>query len=344
MRLRTFHAADIHDAMEQIRETMGEDAVIISTSRDPAGGGVSVTAAAEEEDAHFELPEDEFSHEETFAENDNHRHQPSAIPVGSEEARVFIELKAVLAYHSVPPKLADTLLDTAKMLNFEPDATFEGIRKTLTKVLDASFQFLPLPLNRAGFRIMLIGPPGVGKTMTIAKMAAQMVMDKKNVTVITTDTKRAGGVEQLQAFTDILNIELKVAEDRAALRALLNDMNADQRVLIDSSGTNPYNATELKELGEFLGVGNVEPVLTVPCGGDANEAADIAHAFNFTGAKRMLITRVDISRRFGSVLSAAHAGGYAFCNGSSSAKVIGEYHMIDEAFLSNLLMQYRLDD
>lgn len=336
MRLRTFNAADIHEAMDQIREVMGEDAVIISTTRDPSGKGVSITAAADEEDD-FDLPEDEIN-------DDDAQQERSTVPIGSEEAKVFIQLKSIFAYHSVPPKLADDLLDTAKMLNFDPDATYEGVRKTLAKLLDASFQFLPLPLNRAGFRIMLVGPPGVGKTMTIAKMAAQMVMDKKNVTVITTDTKRAGGVEQLQAFTDILNIELKIAEDRTGLRAILNEVSEEGRILIDSAGTNPYNAHELKELGEFLGVGSVEPVLTIPCGGDASEAADIAHAFNFTGAKRMLATRVDISRRFGSILSAAHAGGYAFCNASSSAKVVGEYNAVDEDYLSNLLMQYRLND
>jgi flagellar biosynthesis protein FlhF len=86
---------------------------------------------------------------------------------------VFVELKAILAYHSVPAAVTDKLLNTAQMINFEPDATFEGIRKTLRKVLEASYQFLPLPLNRAGFRMMLIGAPGVGKTMTIAKMAAR---------------------------------------------------------------------------------------------------------------------------------------------------------------------------
>jgi len=339
MRLRTFTAPDIHQAMSQIRDLMGDDAVIISTTRDPLGSGVTVTAAAEEEDPNFELPEELTQDNEAQPREQD----VEMIPIGSEEAKVFIELKAIFAYHSVPLKVTDALLDTAKMLNFEPDATFEGVRRTLAKVLDASFQFLPLPLNRAGFRIMLIGPPGVGKTMTIAKMAAQMVMDKKNVTVITTDTKRAGGVQQLQAITDILNIELKVAEDRAALRGLLKDCSDDGRVLIDSSGTNPYDARELKELGEFLGVGNVEPVITMPAGGDASEAADIAQAFSFTNARRMLMTRVDISRRYGSILSAAHAGGYAFCNSSSSAKVVGEYRAVDADYLSNLLMQYRLD-
>ena len=338
MRLRTFTASDIHDAMAQVRDTMGEDAVIISTTRDPIGKGVSVTAAADNEEA-FVLPEEEMPADGSAA-NDSFEDSPSFT---SKEAKVFVELKAILAYHAVPAKVTDKLLETAQMLDFEPDATFEGIRKALAKVLESSFQFMPLPLQRTGFRIMLIGPPGVGKTMTVAKMAAQMVMDKRNVTVITTDTKRAGGIEQLQAFTDILNLELKVAEDRTELRKILQDCSEDERILIDSAGTNPYDATELKDLGEFLGVGNVEPVLTVAAGGDAQEAAHVTKAMGFTNAKRILFTRADLSRRYGSILSAASEGDYAFCNSSSSAKVIGEYRPVDADYLSNLLMQYRLE-
>lgn len=336
MRLKTFTAPDIHQAMSQIREALGEDAVIISTTRDVTGKGVTVTAAMESEDP---IGLEEFDAAAIAAAANDFVPAPR-----SAEAKIFIELKAILAYHSVPAAITDKLLETAQMLNFEPDATFEGIRKTLKKILEARFQFLPLPLNRAGFRLMLVGAPGVGKTMTIAKMAAQLVMEKKSVTVISTDTKRAGGVEQLQAFTEILGLDLKVAETRAELRQILQEASEDDRILIDSSGANPYDAKELKELSEFLGLGNVEPVPVIPAGGDAQEAVHYARAFGFTNAKRMMFTRVDISRRYGSILSAASTGEYAFCNSSSSSKVVGEYRAVDADFLSNLLMQYRLEE
>lgn len=331
MRLRTFTAPDIHAAMAQIREALGEDAVIISTTRDPLGKGVTVTAAIESEE------------EVSFPEETSAAAEFSPTPQNAE-AKIFIELKAILAYHSVPAEVTDRLLDTAQMINFDPDATFEGIRKTLRKILEARFQFLPLPLSRSGFRIMLVGAPGVGKTMTIAKMAAQVVMEKKKVMVITTDTKRAGGIEQLQAFTDILALELKVAETREDLKRLLQACGEEDRVLIDSAGTNPYDAKELKELSEFLGLGNVEPVLTLPAGGDAQEAGFIARAFGFTNARRMIFTRADLSRRYGGILSAAAANDYAFCNSSGGAKVIGEYRAVDADYLSTLLMQYRLEE
>jgi len=323
-----------------VRDALGDDAVIISTTRDAAGKGVSVTAAMENDEP-FTFDEDELF---TDTPNGNTNQAANDISFNSEEAKVFVELKAVLAYHSVSAAVTDQLLETAQMINFDPDATFEGIRKALAKVLESSFQFMPLPLNRTGFRLVLIGPPGMGKTMTIAKMAAQTVMDKRSVTVVTTDTKRAGGIEQLQAFTDILNLDLKVAETREELSEILNDAKEEERILIDSAGTNPYDTEELKELSEFLGLANVEPVLTLAAGGDAQEAAVITKAFGFSKARRLLFTRADLSRRYGGLLSAAQAGDLAFCNSSSSAKVVGEYRTVNANYLSNLLMQYRLEE
>lgn len=340
MRLKTFTAPDIHDAMAQVRDTLGEEAVIISTTRDANQKSVTVTAAIENDEP-LELTEDLFVPNQaprTKIEISNEIEN-----ISSDEARIFIELKSIFAYHSVPASVTDRLLDTAQMIPFDPDSTYEGLRNTLSRVISSTFSFMPLPVQRSGFRAMLIGAPGVGKTMTIAKMAAQMVMDKHNVTVITTDTKRAGGIEQLQAFTDILNLELKVAEDRAELKQIIDECPKDERVLIDSAGTNPYNADELRELSDLLGIGGIEPILTVPAGGDAEEALYNAKAFSFSEAKRILFTRVDVSRRYGSLLSAVAGGDYAFCNTSSSARVIGEFQPINADMLSDMLMQYKLD-
>ncbi len=83
---------------------------------------------------------------------------------------------------------------------------------------------------------MLIGPPGIGKTLTIARIAAKLTMDKQSLLVITTDNKRAGGIEQLQAFTNILGHPLKVAPSRAALAQYLKSAKKQTHVLIDTAG------------------------------------------------------------------------------------------------------------
>ncbi len=334
MRLRTFHASDMQTAMQQIREELGDAAVIISTTRDESSKRVSVTAAIDQDEV--EIVEDV---QPPKAAN----HAPAPDPKISfvRSNSILTALEKVLTYHSIPAELQDELLNTARMLDFEPQGGDEALIKLLAKTLDAHFRFLPLPVSRAGFRLMLIGPTGAGKTTTLAKIAAQLSMEKQPITTITFDTKRAGGIEQFRAFTDILNIELEVAETASDLREILDAQPAEQIVLIDSFGCNPYNIDDLKELRPFLDMPDVEPVLTMPAGIDAAEAADIGKAFEVSNAKRLLMTRCDISRRFGGALSAAHIGDYAFCNYSSGDRVVGEYGPLGTKTLSNLLMQYR---
>ena len=96
--------------------------------------------------------------------------------------------------------------------------------------------------------------------------------------VITTDSKRAGGIEQLQAFTNILDLPLKVATSRKELARITSKRCRNMRVLIDTAGCNPYDKAEMKELKDYA-IDGIEPVLVLPAGGDSLEAIDIAEAF-----------------------------------------------------------------
>lgn len=333
MRLRTFHASNMQSAMQQIREELGEAAVIISTTRDDNSKRVSVTAAIDQGEVNI------TQHTSTK--------QPANAAIAPPEvslvrsSSIISALEKVMRFHSIPKELQEELLETAKMLDFEAHGGDDSLGKLLAKTLEAHFRFLPLPVSRAGFRLMLVGPTGAGKTTTLAKIAAQLSMENQPVTTVTFDTKRAGGIEQFRAFTDILNIDLEVAETAEDLQEILDELPKEQIVLIDSFGCNPYHVQDLKDLRPFLQVPEIEPVLTLPAGGDAAEAADIGKAFEVSGAKRLLLTRCDISRRFGGALTAAHIGDYAFCNYSSSDSVTGGYGPLGTKTLSNLLMQYR---
>lgn len=335
MRLKSFHAADMQSAMQQIRDELGDDAVIISTTRDAATKKVVVTAAIDPGDVTLSSSP---AMEETSRMEESH---PTAAAAHHKTDLTLQGLRDVLQHHSLPQQLTDQLLETAELVDYAPDGSHESLERLLSKVLENAFQFLPLPINRTGFKLMLVGPPGMGKTMTLAKMAAQMVMDKHALTVISIDTQRAGGIEQLRAFTDILNIELEVAETAQELKQILQNTANNHTVLIDSFGCNPYVQKEMEDLAPFLKAGEIEPVLTLTAGGDPQEASDIADSFAFAKARRLLITRCDVSRRFGSVLNAAHHGKHAFCNFSSSARVVGEYGPLGAKTLARFLLRYK---
>ncbi len=354
MRLRTFQAQNMSEAMEAIRAQMGEDAVILSSKNLAGGKGVIVTAGMDEEAEDervvplFEpAPERQFVPEPFFrpapAPKAAQRMPESRPDIDNARGQQLRELENVLRTHATPQAMLEKLLETARFLPLPPGLNFGGMKKALNQVLDVFFQFAPLMLED-DHRLMFIGPSGAGKTTAVAKIAARLKMEKKRFHVITTDNTRAGGIEQLQTLTTIMQVPLHIAETKEELKAILQKLPAADCTLIDSAGANPYDAQELKSLAALLGIGSIEPVFVLPAGMDALEAEFTARAFQaIGGVKHLLVTRTDAARRYGSLLVAAHALGAAFCHASGSPKVAGDFITLNAEVLSSMLMQHRLN-
>lgn len=310
MRLKTYTAPSTAEAMHLVRKEMGEEAIIVSVVKGEVDEGVRVTAAVEWE------PEGEIVH---FS-------GPAEKPLDTRQI-----VRRLLAYHGTPEPLAEHLIQAAADLAIsDPVMAFAG-------ALDACFTFEPLSGQKDRKLIMLVGPPGSGKTITTAKLAARSTLAGDPVRVITIDTKRAGGVEQLAAFTHILGVELEIAESPSDLGDLLA-AGIDRYTVIDSMGTNPYSESGMDALGEFIRAGDIEPVLVLPAGGDAMESADIAAAFAAIGTERILITRMDMARRLGSILAAADAARLKFCDVSINPNVADGLSPINPVSLARLIM------
>lgn len=342
MRIRTFEAPTIDKAMQMVREAIGDEAIILSTTRIPSGRGVRVTAAIEpEEEVAFEdvLANDReaadsiFPAEPSISEPSPAVPRPRPIPEGSALGR-FIR---ILGYHRSPDYLTEQLHQVAQ----EKEDTFgHDLSVLVREVLDSCFSFSPISLTPNHPPVMMIGPPGVGKTVTCAKLAAEAVLNKQPVTVITTDTKRAGAIEQLQAFTDILGLDLHTTDDPAELAAML-DASHHTVTIIDSAGANPYDANELRSLGNLINADpDIEPILVCNAGMDTSEAADLANSFSYLGAGRMVLTKTDATRRYGGLLSAASSAGIILSNISRNASVAEGLEVLDAATLTELLLAH----
>jgi flagellar biosynthesis protein FlhF len=116
-------------------------------------------------------------------------------------------------------------------------------------------------------------------------------------------------------------------------------------VLIDSSGTNPFSTSEMATLARFIASSSIEPVLVTPAGGDVEESAEIAESFRAVGARRFILTRVDMTRRFGAALVAASAGPLSFSEVSISPHVARGLSGLNSNSLARLLLRdpYRTD-
>ncbi len=334
MRLKSFYAKTMKEAMQMVRDTLGEDAIIVATREEGGGKAVRVTAAVEHAD-HYEDQGFGAPHFEIETES------ASPAPRGGgwlqydeedEEGAVVEQLTDVMLRHGVPEDITDQVISCATVMG-EAQADV-----ALVAALEHLFAFRPLSQKKGGNAIMVVGPPGAGKTLATAKLATRAVMAGYRIAVLTTDSVRAGGAEQLSAFTKILRVNLSKASGPKQLREGLDAVRGADQVFIDTAGINPFNPEEMKDLARMLAVGEIDPVLVLPAGVDADESGEIGRAYAALGIRSILPTRLDIARRLGGILSAAHHGGMVFAEGSHTAKVADGLFTLTPRRLASLLM------
>jgi len=320
MHIKTFSAPTNAQAMELVRESLGDDAIIISSGKSDDGEDVKIVAAVETngqvelEDLIDEEPED-------------------LAALDTEET-----VRQALSYHSAPPRMVTSLARFAA----QSDASNPTL--ALAAAIDTAFTFSSLdPLSTAR-PIMLVGPPGSGKTIVAAKLCTQAKLAKREIIAISCDTQRAGGVEQFRAFTNILGIQL-ITVDRAEKLKDHIDLDApDKLQIIDTASTNPYDEAEMDDLYRKIKASRAEPVLVLAAGCDPMEIADMTRFYGDIGVTRFIVTQLDIARRAGGILAAANSVPLAFCDVSVSSSVSDSLKSISPVSLARLIMPHTDDD
>lgn len=313
MRMKYYTATSMAEGMAMVRAELGDDAIIISTQRANGGDGVRITAALEET-----APDEEIN---------------EYLSLGTPPSPLTETIRECLSYHGVPPRLSERVLAAAKAIGTD-DATL-----ATAGALDELFAFAALPAKRSPVPVMLVGPPGSGKTITVAKLAARARISGRSVSVVTADSVRAGALEQLSAFTSILGIELRKARGITSLETMVAEAAAcHDLVYVDTPGLNPFSPEDMGFLRGLTRAVEVEPVLVLAAGGDPVEATEVAEAFAAVGATRILATRLDMTRRLGAILAAADSGQFMFCDVSINPHVANGLCPISPVSMARLLV------
>lgn len=311
MRLRTFTARTMPEAMALVRQHLGTDAIILSTGKGE-GGGISVTAALEQADAPLR--------------------NGAAAGAAAPRFDATEVLHETLVAHGTPARLVESLLSAALEL------AANDLVLALAGALDAVFSFAPITDRRPTRPLMLVGPPGAGKTVSVAKLATSAVLAGQKLRVISSDTIRAGAIAQLEAFTRLLGTPLHRAENERQLGQLVAASGEHETVLIDSAGINPYSASDRNELAALIEAAGAEPIFVLPAGGDIFDAIEIAQVFRALGATRLLVTRLDMVHRLGSTLAAAAESGMSFSDAGITPDVAHGLTPLNPVALGRLLM------
>ena len=142
--------------------------------------------------------------------------------------------------------------------------------------------------------VLLVGPTGVGKTTTIAKIAARAALiDGKKVALVTLDNYRVGGVDQIRTFADLIGCPLHVLEDPTQLAAQLAELSGYDLVLIDTAGRSPRDRAGLDSLRVIANIPQIEVHLTVATGTSASSIDEIYRRYATLQPRRLLFTKVD---------------------------------------------------
>ncbi|WP_252231517.1 flagellar biosynthesis protein FlhF [Clostridium sp. ZBS15] len=152
-------------------------------------------------------------------------------------------------------------------------------------------------------KIALVGPTGVGKTTTIAKLAGKLsLIDKKNVGLITVDTYRIGAIEQLKTYAEIMNIPFKVVITIKEMEEAINSMKDCDVILIDTTGRSSKNTMQISELRAFVEKANPDYVSMVISATTKNrDIVSILNGYSDLSYDNVIITKLDETTVYGSL-------------------------------------------
>lgn len=314
MRLKTFRASTMTEALQEIKKEFGPEAVILSTLE--GKNEVSVTAALE------------------------HRDDLNFNEVAVNESLSFLnDFCRILEHHRVPAVIQERLVwSLSSSQEDTSDKNFEEMLKTI-------FNFKPIINSQGKFlppaRLALLGPSGAGKSVTIAKLASEYVMAGFEPFVITLDCLKAGAITQLEVYMKAIGLPLHPVENIKEFKKVLNESPINTYILVDTPGINPFRRDEVQFLEEVVDCLNGEAVLTFPAGLDSWEISDYLGLYKGLGVKRVILTRADTTHRYGALVTALYEGQFSLAQVSAGPELGTRLDAGDSKLLAELLRKFQ---
>lgn len=182
-----------------------------------------------------------------------------------------------------------------------------GSRALLSAMVEADIQCSPPIRTEAGRRkvVALVGPTGVGKTTTIAKLAANFrLRDGIKMGLVTVDTYRIAAVEQLRTYAEIIDLPMKVVTSPQEMRRALDELSDLDLILIDTAGRSPRDELKIQELKSLLNEANVDEVhLVMSLTASVRSIKMTCDQFSAVSPTSLILTKLDEAAGAGSLLS-----------------------------------------
>jgi len=338
MRIKRFVAPNMRLAMNLVREELGEEAVIMSTRQ--TDDSVEVTAAVDPDRASSAMPSPINDSMQTPVTPQSTWQQPMnsaqshalSSSAGADVGTLFHELKSMRAMleqqlsgfafqgMQVQSPIKVELLkrlaglgmgwDLAQALVALVDDQAQDVESEWRLLQAELLSKIPVMHDRLleeGGVVALVGPTGVGKTTTIAKLAARFVLryGVADCAMVTLDTYKIGAQEQLKIFADLIGVPLYTARTPGEFFRLLEQLSTRKLVLVDTAGLSQRDARLQEYLADSLedDSGQIQTLLVVSAATQLSVLREIISAFGRMHPKACILTKLDEATSLGPALT-----------------------------------------
>lgn len=360
MKIKKILGSTAHEAMLNLKKELGPDAVVLNTKTVRAKGIlkyfkkplIEITAAYEEKDIlkskdnkyqnDLESINKELSELKNLIKNSPEKNQKTSnLPVELEE------LKDIMLSNGIDLFVIEDILEKINnQVNLKDKSkdTIENIVKF--NLMEYLGDPKPITLDDNQKTIFLIGPTGVGKTTTLAKIAASIVIkDKYKVGLITSDTYRIGAVDQLKIYSDILDLPLEIAYNKEDMYKAFDKFKEKDIILVDTAGRNHNNKDQVEELKNILDSKDKKEIyLLLSATTDKEVLAKITEKYSFLEDFKIIVTKVDEADNYGNIFNIKYITGKELSYCTTGQNVPDDIQIIDKDFIIKRLIKENCDN
>ncbi len=217
--------------------------------------------------------------------------------------KVMDILKSKLQNEGINQEILDSILE-----GIDEESDVETIIRVLYANIEALLQ-KELHTKSLPKIVFFIGPTGVGKTTTIAKLTADYVLNKhKKVVLFTSDTYRIAAIEQLRTYADILGVDIEIIYDEKELLNAIKKWDKADHIFIDTAGRSHKNTEQIKDIkGLLQSVDEKQVFLVLNANTSAKDVKNIISIYeSFYEDFELIITKLDETDEIGNVINIAY--------------------------------------
>lgn len=364
MIIKTFEAPTMQEALTMARDALGEEAVVLNTRQVKAGGILGLSGSSKVE---VTAAVDDAAPVETrvpvaaapaaaapvaaraYAEFANR--EPASDPEITQLKSDIRELRGIVSalLESAPSK-SDPGVPLLCRLGVTEDVVREHLPELasidrpedLAAALTEMLRPHCLPPTLEGQRkIAVVGPTGVGKTTTLAKLAARFGLQQgKSVALVTADTYRIGAVDQLRTYARIMGLPLEIAMSPEDVAAAMEKHADKDVVLIDTVGRSQRSSEQIREMKRFVdAASDAECYLVVAASLSTEVQREVVDRFSLFSPTRLVVTKIDESPNRGCIVNIPYWTGIGLACVTAGQNVPQDIEFADPARLARFVTE-----